>query len=87
MTTQLFPVITDEMMSARIAKARAIGVVEGNQVLTQIRAAMAQNTLQRAASRAADLGVDRRVLGARSAASTLTAISAERALSEMQAAG
>jgi len=72
-TTQQFPVITVEMMSNAIAKARAIGVVEGNQVLAQIRSAMAQINLQRAASRAADLGVDRRALGARPAASTFPA--------------
>jgi hypothetical protein len=68
-TARLFPVITIEMMSNAIAKARAIGVVEGNQVLAQIRSAMAQINLQRTASRAADLGVDRRALGARPAAS------------------
>jgi hypothetical protein len=69
MTSQQFPVITTEMMSNAIAKARAIGAVEGNQVLMRIRAAMAQINLQRTASRAADLGVDRRALGARPAAS------------------
>jgi hypothetical protein len=72
-TAQLFPVITVEMMSAAIAKARAIGVVEGNQVLTQIRAAMATITLQRAASRAGRIGVSAPVLGARFAASTFPA--------------
>jgi hypothetical protein len=73
MTTQQFPVITPEMMSARIARARAIGVVEGNQVLAQIRAAMAQITLQRAASRAEASRGSVTALGARSAASTFPA--------------
>jgi hypothetical protein len=64
-----FSTVTGQQMTRSIQWAR----LARNAVQDNYRAELGQITLQRAASRAADLGVNRRALGARSAASTFPA--------------
>ncbi len=67
--TQLFPVITAEMLSKAVAQRRAVGAYEGNVILQQIRAALAKQNLQRGGHTSGSLGVPSSVVSGRPAAS------------------